>query len=115
MPAQLMLIALFDVAGELVARYLRVPLPGPVLGMLLLLAALLLREGLATRLAWGGNILLRHMALFFIPAGVGVVTQLPVLRAEWLAVCAAVIGSTVLGLIVASGTFVLAARGRVRS
>jgi putative effector of murein hydrolase LrgA (UPF0299 family) len=109
-PLQLLLIVLFDVAGELAARFLRVPLPGPVIGMLLLLGALVLWRPLAARIARGGELLLRHMALFFVPAGVGVVTQLQVLRQEWVPVCVALIGSTLLGMISAAWAFSLAAR-----
>jgi holin-like protein len=111
----LLVIALFDVAGEAASRFLHVPLPGPVIGMVLLFAALVARSGWAAHLQRGGDLLLRHMALFFVPAGVGVVTQLHVLQAEWVPVCVSLLGSTVIGLLVATGAFVVAARARGRS
>jgi holin-like protein len=112
MVLQLLVIGLFDVAGEAVARWLRVPLPGPVIGMLLLLGALVLRPRWAGWLTRGGDLLLRNMALFFVPAGVGVVTELHVLQAEWFPVCAALVGSTLVGLLAAAAAFGFAARGR---
>jgi len=79
-------------AGEAAARWLHLPLPGNLVGMVLLAA--LLRAG------WIGmetvrplaELLLRHMALFFVPAGVGLMRYLGLLRAEWLPIaggCAA--------------------------
>jgi putative effector of murein hydrolase LrgA (UPF0299 family) len=112
MALQLLVIALFDVAGEAASRGLHVPLPGPVVGMLLLLAVLALRPRWAERLARGGELLLRHMALFFVPAGVGVVTELHVLETEWLPVCVALVASTLVGLLAGAGAFALVARGR---
>ena len=52
------------------------------------------------------------MALFFVPAGVGVITQAQVLRAEWLPVSVALVASTLIGLGAGAGAFVLAARAR---
>ena len=108
----LLVIALFDAAGEAASRFLHVPLPGPVVGMLLLFGALLVRPRWVAGLERGSEPLLRNMALFFVPAGVGIVTELRVLEAEWAAVCVAVVGSTLIGLLVAAGAFALVARGR---
>jgi putative effector of murein hydrolase LrgA (UPF0299 family) len=108
----LFVILLFDLAGEALSRYAHVPLPGPVVGMLLLFVALTLRAPLAATLARGGDLLLRWMALFFVPAGVGVMTELHVLRAEWLPVCVALVGSTAIGLLAAAGAFAFVARDR---
>lgn len=108
----LLVLVFFDLAGEGASRYFHVPLPGPVVGMLLLLGVLLARPRWADGLERGGDVLLRNMALFFVPAGVGVVTQLHVLEAEWGAVCLAVSCSTLIGLVVTAGAFTLGARGQ---
>jgi holin-like protein len=78
--------------GEAAARWLRLPLPGNLLGMVLLAAAL--RAGVVRMetVRPTAHLLLRHMALFFVPAGVGLVRYLGLLRAEWLPIaggCAA--------------------------
>ena len=64
--------------GELLARGLRLPFPGPVVGMLLLLGALRWR---AVREPVGAcaNFLLSHLSLLFVPVGVGVMTHLTLL------------------------------------
>jgi holin-like protein len=61
--------------GELLARGLLLPFPGPVVGMVLLLAALqwpLVREPVAAC----ADLLLSHLSLLFVPVGVGVMTHL---------------------------------------
>ena len=68
--------------GELLSRWLAMPIPGNVLGMGLLL--FLLSTGVV-RVEWleeAAELLLSHMALFFIPAGVGVMVYLDLVRRE---------------------------------
>jgi putative effector of murein hydrolase LrgA (UPF0299 family) len=58
--------------GEWVARACRLPLPGTVVGAVLLLAALCVVPGLHARIASFSHTLLRNMLLFFVPASVGI-------------------------------------------
>jgi holin-like protein len=84
----------FQFVGEAISRFLAVPIPGSVIGMGLLLAAL--GSGLV-RLAWveeGADLLLAHLALFFIPAGVGVMVHFDLLKAQWLPVVVSMVLST---------------------
>ncbi|WP_041448516.1 CidA/LrgA family protein [Anaeromyxobacter sp. Fw109-5] len=85
----------FQLVGELVARLLQWPVPGPVLGMLLLLAALELRLPRDEPLVTVSSGLLSHLSLLFVPAGVGVMLHAARLAAEWQALVAAVLVSTV--------------------
>jgi putative effector of murein hydrolase LrgA (UPF0299 family) len=87
----LTLLIMCQLAGEVAARAAGLPLPGPVLGLLLLLAILLIRGGPSVQLRTTAGGLLRHLGLLFVPAGVGVVTQLDVLRQNALAVAAALL------------------------
>lgn len=87
-------------AGEVTARAAALPLPGPVIGLLLLLAALIIRGGPDKALNETSSGLLRHLSLLFVPAGVGIVTQLDALAQNWFAILAAVLVSTALGLMV---------------
>ena len=86
--------------GEVIARGVSLPLPGPVVGLLLLLVYLIAHDRapnaqLATTSGW----LLRHFGLLFVPAGVGVITQVDVLRDNWLPLLVAIPVSTLLGLL----------------
>lgn len=80
--------------GELLSRWLAMPIPGNVVGMVLLL--FLLAVG-AVRVEWleeAAELLLSHMALFFIPAGVGVMVYFDLIRREWLPIIVATVLST---------------------
>jgi holin-like protein len=100
----LTLLVLCQFVGEIVARGLGLPIPGPVVGLLLLLAGLMLRRrrgrepGEALKATASG--LLGNLGLLFVPAGVGVVTQLDVLGRNWLPVAVSVVVSTAVGLAV---------------
>ena len=71
-------LLVFQSIGEVVSRGLSLPLPGPVLGLILLLIALqfsLVRESVGAC----ANFLLSHLSLLFVPVGVGVMTHLSLL------------------------------------
>ena len=71
-------LLVFQSVGELLSRGLSLPLPGPVLGMMLMLggAALRRRARAGGRM---GELLLAHLSLLFVPVGVGVMTHLALL------------------------------------
>lgn len=100
--------------GEVVARGLGLPVPGPVLGMAAMLGVLWLRDRHQAPVLAGvepaGRFLLAHLSLLFVPAGVGVVGNLEVLSGQWLALAVALVGSTVLTLVVSVAVFRLVAR-----
>jgi holin-like protein len=64
--------------GETLSRLLRLPLPGPVVGMVLLLPALVW-PAVRTPVAQCAEFLLSHLSLLFVPVGVGVITHLGLL------------------------------------
>jgi holin-like protein len=93
-------LGLFLAAGTLVADGARLPVPGSVLGMVMLTGALQLRW---IRLAWvrpAADLLLRHMGLLFVPPGVAVMVHAELIRAEWLPIVAGSVVSTVVVLVV---------------
>ena len=96
----LTILVLCQFAGEVVARGLGIPLPGPVLGLVFLLAILIARGGPGEDLRGTSTGLLRHLSLLFVPAGVGIVTQLDALAQNWAAILVAILVSTTLGLAV---------------
>ncbi|MBP2299620.1 CidA/LrgA family protein [Azospirillum picis] len=100
MLGSLTLLLLCQLAGELAARLLHLPVPGPVLGMLLLFAGLLLRGGVPVPMQETAGGLLRHLSLLFVPAGVGVMTHAARLEAEALPIVIALFGSTLFGVAV---------------
>jgi len=90
----------FLLAGDAVATFGRLPLPGSIVGMLLLAAALHFRWMPVAWVEPAAGLLLRHMGLLFVPPGVGLMLQYDLLRREWLPVVAAGAASTVAVLLV---------------
>ena len=92
-------LLVFQSLGELLARALSLPFPGPVVGMLLLLPAL---RWQAIRAPVGvcADYLLSHLSLLFVPVGVGVMTHLSVVSQYGFRMLAVVVLSTLAGLAV---------------
>jgi putative effector of murein hydrolase LrgA (UPF0299 family) len=116
MIASLSLILLCQLAGEIMVRALAVPVPGPVIGMLLLLVLLLLRDRVtpfAQGPLQGGRVenaargLLAHLSLLFVPAGVGVVQKLDVLAQHGIAIVTVLAISVVITLLATVATFLV--------
>ncbi|QRE75751.1 CidA/LrgA family protein [Methylobacterium aquaticum] len=110
----LTLLLLCQLAGEILARAFALPVPGPVVGMALLLAVLALRDrrpgGLPAPLTDGtlertGKGLLAHLSLLFVPAGAGVIGRLDVLAAHGLALAVSLVVSTAVALVATVLTF----------
>jgi holin-like protein len=88
--------------GEVVVRWAALPVPGPVVGLALLLAALALRPKWAEAIKPTSQGLLQHLSLLFVPAGVGVMQHLQRLGNEALAIGVALVVSTFVGLAVSA-------------
>jgi holin-like protein len=96
-------IFLFQLIGEAVQKFFGLTIPGPVIGLLLLLLTLLLlgRIGRAflaryeTGLASTSSALLGHLPLLFVPIGVGVVMHISTLQGQLLAVLGVIFIGTV--------------------
>ena len=97
-------------AGELLARALHLPFPGPVVGMVLLLGALrwqVVREPVSEC----AGFLLNHLSLLFIPVGVGVMTHLHLLSQYGGRIAVVLVLSTWAGMAVSALTLYALNRG----
>lgn len=95
----LTILLVCQLAGEALARAANLSLPGPVIGLVLLLAILFVRRGVPPALRTTSQGLLANLGLLFVPAGVGVVTQLDALGRDWVAIVASLLVSTAAGLL----------------
>ncbi|QXL83795.1 CidA/LrgA family protein [Comamonas sp. NLF-1-9] len=68
-------LLLMQLAGTLLVQFLRLPLPGPVLGMFLLFALLAWRRQVPEALSRTAQTLLENLSLLFVPAGVGIIAH----------------------------------------
>ncbi len=92
-------LLVFQSIGEVLSRGLSLPLPGPVLGLMLMLVGLrfaLVREAVSEC----AGFLLQHLSLLFIPVGVGVMTHLALLSQYGGRMLFVIVLSTWIGLAV---------------
>ncbi len=111
MLAALTQLLLFQLAGEVVARGLELPIPGPVLGMFFLFVMLVLRGGADAGLENTSQELLRHLSLLFVPAGTGIMVHMHRVADEWLPIALSLVISTAATLAV-TGVVMRLAAGR---
>jgi len=90
------LLLVYQLIGEAIVHFAGLPVPGPVVGMLLLFVTLLARGSAPDWLRDTCQALLAHLSLLFVPAGVGVMLHFQRLGAEWLPVAVALVASTVI-------------------
>ena len=88
-------------AGELLARGVSLGLPGPVVGMLLLLV-LLNVDAVRKPVGVAADALLSHLSLLFVPVGVGVIAHLDLVSQFGLRLVVVLVLSTWLGMTVAA-------------
>ena len=89
----LIILLSFQGAGEIVTRLFALPVPGPVIGLMLLLAFFIRRGRVDVPIDIVASTLTKHLGLLFVPAAVGVVMFLPQLRTHFLAISIALIVS----------------------
>jgi len=108
----LLILLALAIAGRTVADALHLTLPGPVIGLAVLATVVVLVERFHTwshrhltlHLEPVSRLLVSHLGLLFVPAGVGIIAEGDALRKEWLPLVAALAGSTLIGL-AATGWF----------
>jgi holin-like protein len=108
----LVVLLFCQLLGEALVHALALPLPGPVAGMMLLFLALLWRgrkvpgqPQVPDALADTSDALLRNLSLLFIPAAVGIVQHVGILRENGLAIAVAIVVSTALAMAVTALVF----------
>ncbi|MDO5622877.1 MAG: CidA/LrgA family protein [Paracoccus sp. (in: a-proteobacteria)] len=106
----LVIILAFQLAGEVTTRALHLPVPGPVLGLLYLVALCAIWPRLVELLRPVAQLLLGNLSLFFVPAGVGVVAQLGVLEQHAIGFAVAIVVSTAMAIVVGGLVFQFVAR-----
>ena len=119
MIASFSLILLCQLAGEAFVRGLGLPMPGPVIGLMILLVLLLARDRfnlLARGPLQGDGVesasrgLLANLSLLFVPAGVGVVQKIDLIVDHGIAFLGVLVVSVLITLLVTVATFLVAGR-----
>ena len=106
----LAIILAFQLVGEVISRALNLPLPGPVVGLIGLVIACVLRPALADKLRPTTSGLLSNLSLFFVPAGVGIIAHWDLIKAQGFGLAIALMASTILAIAAGAWAFTLVAR-----
>ena len=90
-----------ELLGRLLQSTLQWSLPGPVLGMLIILLALALPSGrfIAEPVSQAAEPLMTHLSLLFIPVGVGVIVHLSLIATHGWRLAVVLMVSTLIGLL----------------
>ena len=102
MLAGFIILLLFQLLGELITQWYQLPIPGAVIGMFLLFIFLLITGGPGKSITSASERLIRYLALFFLPAGVGIFFLGEQIGKHWLAVIYAASLGTIAAIIVTS-------------
>jgi holin-like protein len=92
MVAIFLLIAL-QLVGDVIVTVTGLPVPGAVIGLVLLYVILSVRGGASEEMTHTTGFLLDNLALLFVPAGVGVIAYLPLIVSRWEVIVAALLVS----------------------
>ncbi len=99
-----------QLAGEALVRAVSSPLPGPVVGLALLFLWLVVKLPLPQATNETADGILKHLSLLFVPAGVGLVQQLPLLRDEGWKLLIVILISITVSLAATAVTFAVLAK-----
>lgn len=86
--------------GELVSKFILPQIPGPVIGLILLVAFLAMKGEVNPSLGEVADTFRQHLALLFVPASVGVILFLPELKEHAFAIGTALTVSVILAIAV---------------
>ena len=107
-PAFCLLIGL-QLAGTVLAGVLGLPVPGPVIGLLVLLVWLVVGGRRPAGLDQTADGFIRYLPLLFVPAAVGLVQYPDLLSEKGPALIAVIVLSTLVGLVITAVVFTFVA------
>ncbi len=90
----------FQFIGTVIARSTGIPIPGNVVGMILLALVLTIGWLRVEHIEPGAKILIDNLAFLFVPAGVGIMSYFEILAAEWLPISLSIVVSLIIVLVV---------------
>lgn len=106
------ILLLMQSTGTFLSKYFDLILPGNLVGLLLLFLALVFRIIKLDQVEEAAGLLLDNMMVLFIPLNVGLITILPRIKQEWLAIMVSLLASTVLVMVVTAKAVEFSERGR---
>lgn len=108
---QLALILGISFAGELLHRYVGVPIPGNILGMLILLLLLCVKVVKLDHIKEVSDFFLKHIAFFFLPPSIGIMAAGEEVMSQWPLLLFLCVALTIVTLTATGWTVQLLAKG----
>ncbi|MEC7378218.1 MAG: CidA/LrgA family protein [Pseudomonadota bacterium] len=108
------LLLVYQLVGEVTVRLVGLPIPGPVLGMVMLFITLMIRGHTPASVDQASSALLSHLSLLFVPAGVGMMAHFGRIADEWLPITLALLLSTVVTMVATALIMQLTSRWLVK-
>ncbi|QNU68173.1 CidA/LrgA family protein [Ruminiclostridium herbifermentans] len=109
---QFLIILIICVVGEVLNRVVHIPLPGSIIGMILLFICLLFGLIKLEMIEEISKFLLDHLAFFFIPAGVGLIAYAGIIKENLLPILVICFATTFLVMVI-TGWTVQAIKGKI--
>jgi len=82
--------------GQTISVFLPIPFPGSVLSMIILFLLLYFRVIKVDHIRQKADFLLKNMAFFFIPAGIGILSSFDLIRSSILPLLTIIVVTTIL-------------------
>lgn len=97
---EIMYILIFSLIGELISNIIKLPIPGSVIGMIILFIFLELKLIHMKKIEKVGEFLIENLGILFVPAGVGIMVKFNFIKEIWLSFFVIAIITTVISLII---------------
>lgn len=97
---QLMIIFMISLVGEGISSVFHLPVPGSIIGLVLLFFALQFKLLRLRHISMVGNFLLANMTILFLPPAVGIMDKFQVIAPYLLPIILIVLGAIVLNVCV---------------
>ena len=97
---QLMIIFMISLVGEGISSVFHLPVPGSIIGLVLLFLALQFKLLRPRHISMVGNFLLANMTILFLPPAVGIMDKFQVIAPYLLPIILIVLGAIVLNICV---------------
>lgn len=95
----------FQLLGESVGALFSLPVPGPVIGMFLLLAVLMIRRRVTPQFQQHSHALFAYLPLILVPPSVGVLAHLELMSRDWLPVTGVLVITLLISLVICAAVY----------
>lgn len=97
---QLLIIFGFSFIGNVISNVFRLPVPGSILGMILLFLALQFKILEFRHVNEAGSFLINNMTILFLPAGVGIMAKWNLISHFWAQILLIVVGALIINMLI---------------